>query len=200
MPVEHRLLGMDRRTFPYAIAAIVVWALWALVVPLIDAAVPWDDPIRPGDTIQVAPGVTFTPAVGWGLQSGLRTTDRTESQATSTENVLLTSGGVQFRITPGPWPGTPAELLAQITKITTTASGREGFHVTGGADTVTARSGERGVLETFSSPRAEGIIAAFAFDGLGLQVQAVGPPAQVAARAADVRAMLESIDPPTDAR
>lgn len=51
---------MDRRTFPLAIVALVVWAIWALVLPWINQAVPWNDPVRPGDVIQVTPTVTMT--------------------------------------------------------------------------------------------------------------------------------------------
>ena len=46
VPVEHRFLGLDKRTFPFAIVALVVWALWVIVVPSVGRQVSWDDPVR----------------------------------------------------------------------------------------------------------------------------------------------------------
>jgi hypothetical protein len=101
VPVEHRFLGLDRRTFPLAGAALAVWLLWAVIVPAIDDAVPWRDTVRPGDVLQLTDGVTMVPVPGWGLQSGLRTTDRTRSGTTS-EDVVLTTDGISFRVTSPP--------------------------------------------------------------------------------------------------
>jgi hypothetical protein len=193
IPAEHRFLGLDRRSFPYAVSALLVWVLWAVVVPAVDEAVPWADPIRAGDTIRLSDTVTFTPTVGWNLQEGLRTTDSTASGATSTGGAVLVSGGVRLQIRTGPWAGTPAELLRQITKITTTVSAGQGFQIDGGTSTIQARTGETGVLETFSSPRAAGVIAAFVLDDTGFQVQAVGPAEQLGAHAGDIRDMITSI-------
>ena len=191
VPAEHRLLGLDRRTFPFAIVALVVWALWALVLPWIDQAVPWSDPIRPGDVVQVTGTVTMTPAVGWALQSGLRTTDRTA--AGDPPAVTLADDGVLLQITHGPWAGDAAQLLQQIDRITTTVAGGSSLQIAGGARTITARSGEAGVLETFSSPRAEGVLGAFVFDGTGVEIQAVGPPQRLAAHSDDIIAMISSL-------
>src|SRR5690349_873276 len=109
VPVEHRVLGLDRRSFPFAVGAL---AVWLLLVPRVDDAVPWSDQVRPGDVFRVTDAVTMTPAVGWGVRSGLRTTDTTASGTTS-DDVVLVSGGVAFQITSGPWTGTPAQLLAE---------------------------------------------------------------------------------------
>ena len=192
VPPEHRLAGLDRRTFPFAIVALVVWVLWAYVVPAIDEATPWEDPIRPGDVLQLTPDATIVPPVGWGLQSGLRTTDRPRS-GFSPGPIVLTHDGLLVRINVGPWTGSAAELLQQVTAITTTTAQGEGFHVTSGADTFSTRDGSPGVLETFSSPRTEGMIAAVVIEGEGVQIQAVGPPEQAAGLAGDVGRMLTSI-------
>jgi hypothetical protein len=191
VPVEHRVLGLDRRTFPFAITALVVYLLWAYLVPAIDDAVPWTDETRPGDVLQVTPDLTLVPSVGWGVQSGLRTTDRTAGAAPPP--VLLTKDGVLFRIEPGQWNGSAAELLAQITTITTTTAAAEGFHVTSGANTFVTRDGLTGVLETYAAERTEGVIAALVLEGQGLQIQAVGPPAQLPGYASSIEDMIGSI-------
>jgi hypothetical protein len=192
IPVEHRFLGLDRRTVPLAAVALAVWLLWVVVVPAIDAAVPWRDVTRPGDVLQVTPTVTMTPAVGWGVQSGLRTTDRTVSGENS-EDVVLVSGGVTFQVTSGPWTGTPAELLDQVTLITGTVVGTQSFRITQGATTIRTTDGDVGVLESFATPRVEGLVAALVYGDVGLQIQAVGTPEQLAARGGDVQRMISSI-------
>ena len=81
----------------------------------------WDDPIRAGERIRLTDDVTFAPAAGWGLQSGLRTTDVTRAGQKSTPQVVVTNDGVLFVVQRGAWDGTPRALLDQITKITTHA-------------------------------------------------------------------------------
>ena len=193
VPVEHRFLGLDRRTFPFALVALAVWALWTVVVPWVDRQVGWNDPIRAGDVLQVTDNVTLTPIAGWGLESGLRTTDRTSSGARSSGNVLLVNDGVQFAITTGPWKGSPAALLRQITKVTTTTSGDETLHFTAATRSIQTEAGDAGVLEAFASSRVSGLIAAFVYDGQGLEIQAVGPPEQLNGNVRDISTMIESL-------
>jgi hypothetical protein len=192
VPVEHRVLGLDRRTIPFAAVAVAVWLLWTVVLPWIDGRVAWNDPIRAGERIRLTDDVTFAPAVGWGLQSGLRTTDVTSSGQTSTD-VVLTSDGVTFYIQRGAWDGTPRQLLDQITKITTTTSGDQSFELSSRPVTFQTASGHDGVLESFRSTRVEGLLAALVFGGEGLRVQAVGPSQQLATHAEEIGRMISSI-------
>ena len=192
VPVEHRIFGLDRRTLPFAGVALAVWVLWAVIAPAVDDAVPWSDEVRAGDVLQVTPTVTMVPTPGWGIQSGLRTTDRTSSGNTS-EPVVLTADGIAFQVTSGPWTGTPAALLNQSTIIASTVVGPEKFRLTQDATTIQTRDGRVGVLDGFSTPTAEGLIAALVFDGTGLQIQVVGQPQHLAAHARDIAAMIVSI-------
>jgi hypothetical protein len=192
VPVEHRWSGLDRRTLPFAVGALAVWLFWVLVVPRVEAAVPWSDETRPGDVFRVTPTVTVTPAAGWGVRSGLRTTDTTASGTTS-DDVVLVADGVVFQITSGPWSGTPAQLLAESTAITGRLVGGNDFRVTEAATTIRTRAGDTGALEGFATARTEGLIAALVLDGQGLQIQAAGPPEQLAGRAPQIGDMIASI-------
>jgi hypothetical protein len=187
------MFGLDRRTFPFAAAALAVWALWALVLPWINEQVGWDDTIRAGERIQVTDEVSFAPAAGWGLISGLRTTDRTSSGQTSAPAVSLVDGGVQFVIVPGTWDGTPRELLDQITKITTTTEGGDAVEISSRTVAIQTATGVDGVAEGFRSPRSEGIIAALVFGDEGLRIQAVGPPGEVSRKSDEIVRMVESV-------
>jgi len=193
VPVEHRFFGLDRRTLPYAFAAVAVWALWTIVLPWIDNHVAWNDPVRPGQRIQLTDDVSFAPAVGWGVQSGLRTTDVTASGQKATSAVVLTTDGVVFEALRGAWRGTPRALLNQITKITSTEAGRDGFELSSQPTSIQTSTGKDGVLASFRTPRTEGLIAAFVFGDQGLQIQVVGSPDQLEHRSEEIARMISSI-------
>lgn len=192
VPAEHRWLGIDKRTIPFAAAAAGVWLLWAVVFPQIDERVAWDDTIRAGERIQVSNDVTFAPAEGWGLVRGLRTTDVTDSGQRSLQESVVTNDGISFFVQTGDWTGTPRALLDQITKITTTETGGEGFHVSTRPTTIQTSVGMDGVLEGFRSPRVEGLIAAFVAGGKGIEVQVVGPTEQLSQHTQEIGRMIAS--------
>jgi hypothetical protein len=191
--VEHRFFGLDRRTLPYALGAIAVFVLWTVVLPWINSGIAWDDTIQAGERVRLADDVSFAPATGWGLLAGLRTTDSTASGQRSTASVAVTSDGVQFTAQQGEWNGTPRALLHQITKITTTEAGPNGFELSSRPTTVETASGATGAVQGFRSARVEGLIAAFVFGGTGIQIQIVGPPGQLSHHADELVRMLASI-------
>ena len=200
VPVEHRILGLDRRTLPYALPVVAVWLLWAFVLPQINERVPWNDPIRAGERLQVSDLVTFAPAEGWGLLEGLRTTDTTKSGQRATSQTVVTSNGVMFSVSSGSWNGTPRALLDQITKITTTVNGPDGLQISTRPTSIQSASGLDGVLEGFRSPRVEGLIAAFVAGGEGVEVQVAGPTQQLNDQAEEIGRMLSSFEVAGDER
>ena len=193
VPVEHRVLGMDRRSLPYAAVALAVVALWAWVMPWVNAQVTSDDPIEPGDVLQVAPQVTMQPIAGWELQTGLRTSDRTRSGQTTADDTVLTKDGVTLAVVKGPFKGDLTTLLGQINKITSTESSGQGFSLKGQPRSFKTTSGLPGLAEGFQSARVVGVIAALRAGGTGLQVQMVGPPQQMNQHADDLYRMVESL-------
>jgi hypothetical protein len=193
VPAEHRLLGMDRRALPFAVAVLVVWLVWAVIVPAVDNSVSYDDPIRAGDRMALTDTLVFTPAVGWDVRDGFRLDP--QGRVDESGPVELETAGVLFKITPGNFAGTPAQLLAQINKVTTLTSEHESsFKVTSQKFTVSTDAGELGVAEGFTSPRAQGLIIAFVIGDTGLRIQVVGPPEQITANGDEVTAMVQSID------
>jgi hypothetical protein len=102
------------------------------------------------------------------------------------------SDGVTFEVVPDEFDGTPPQLLEQVQKVTS-STGDPTFRVDGDPVTVTTRSGEVGVIQTYSSVRGDGVVAAFVIDGTGIAVTAYGPTAQMQAAAADIDDMVASI-------
>ena len=197
VPAEHRVLGLDRRTFAYAVPALVVYLLWAWLVPWIDNQVPWDDRIRAGDVLQVTDDVTMTPSAGWGLVSGLRTSDKPRDGTVATDQTVLTEDGIYFEVTQGPFTGSTRRLLRQINRISTTTGDPAGFSVTGSPRPLTTDSGLRGLVEGFESQRNVGVSAAFVVDDTGIEVQVIGTPEAMKQKRRDIEAMLLSF---TDTR
>lgn len=191
VPVEFRFLGLDRRAFPFAAAAAAVWLVWAALMPAINDALPWADAVRPGDVFQLSETVTIVPPVGWGVRSGLRTTDQTSS-GTASEPVQVVSGGIVASVITGPWTGTPSQLLASSEAIVDAESG-VAFVPMSKVTTVTTTSGLTGVLQGVATTGVEGLVAAFVVEGTGIQLVVSGPPEQLAGHSREIGQMIASL-------
>src|SRR6478735_9091978 len=72
VPVEHRFLGLDKRSFPYAFFVIAVFLVATVVIPRINDAIDWDDPVRAGEQLALTDTISFAPTTGWNVESGYR--------------------------------------------------------------------------------------------------------------------------------
>lgn len=190
VPVEHRFLGLDKRSFPYALFVVAVFLIVTVVVPRVNAAIEWDDPVRAGEQLALSDTVLFSPATGWNVESGFRVGEG--GSATTSGFATVAGDGVTFDVAPDTFDGTPAELLQQIEKVTSRTDDPT-FQVTGEPATFTTASGDVAVVQSYSSVLGDGLVAAFVIDGTGLKITAFGPPAQMRAAAADIRDMMASI-------
>jgi len=109
-PVEHRLLGLDKRKILPTLAVLALVIFWSGVIPALDEAVDADE-IEPGTEFSVGGAsmlgskATFTPTPGW-VVSGV--------PAPSSPLIELFDEGVSFTVTAGQFEGTPQELLDVI--------------------------------------------------------------------------------------
>lgn len=193
VPVERRLFGIDRRTLVPAIvvAAFAALAFWG--VPALNSATELDDPVRAGDVIQLSDSVTFAPAAGWNIQAGIRQGGAGPTGYPKTAQVV--HNGVTFTVTADSFDGTPAELLEQIRSNNDAVHSDSALTIDGKSSTFTTVSGEHGVIAKFTVNSGVGFLAAFVFDGVGVEVTAYGPTTIDAATQADIIAMLESVRP-----
>lgn len=190
VPVEQRVLGLDRRTFPLAFFVLAVFLVATVVMPRIDDAVAWDDPVRAGERLALTETVAFTPVVGWNVESGFRVGEG--GSAVSSGRAVVVGDGVTFAVVPDDFDGTPSELLDQVEKVTS-ATEDPTFRVEGEPTNVTTAAGATGVQQTCSSVLGDGLVAAFVLDGTGLKITAYGAPAAMRAAADDVTTMIASI-------
>lgn len=164
VPVEHRWLGLDRRTIPLTLFVLAVMIVYTVVLPAIDNAVGWDDETAAGDVIDLGEGVTFVPPVGWELTDGFRVGDEPLSGVpASGATAALGNGGVRVVAQRSGFDGTPDELLDQLNRIRSRsdAAPNRAFKVTGPRGTVTTASGISGVSEAYTSASGEGRMLAF---------------------------------------
>jgi hypothetical protein len=198
VPVEHRFAGLDRRTIAPALFVLVLAFICATVLPAIDAAIEPDNPVKAGDVMNLGSGLTLVPAEGWNVVTGLRVSDQTNVPATGTAPpVELSNGSVVFRVTLGPFRGDANQLLDQTNALRADFKDIDEFATTGDRVSVTTRQGATGVVETFTGSEVQGKIAAFVYDGTGVQITALGLPDDLAAHENDIRDMVESIEQPT---
>lgn len=190
-PADHRFLGLDSRVFPYAVAIVAVWLLWAVIVPAIDSAVSADDPTSAGDRLQLTPTLSLAVGPGWNVDSGFRVGQRNATN--DPPAVSLTRGGITFTVDTDSFKGSADELLTQIDAVATATQGKSVLANSGSREPVTTDGGLSGVRVRFDTPRAAGEVATFVTDGTGIRVQVVGPPDQIANRSAEISTMVSSI-------
>lgn len=177
-PGDGQRNGLDRRALKLAITVVLIVGLWIGVVPLINHFLHYDDPIKDGQQLLVAPGITFTPPTGWNLEQGLRTTDKTRTKATGSP-IELVEGAITMTVDSAPFKGTPEELVEKIEK-TPFSNEDETLNATGEKLPVLVSGTQaEGIIEHYTAPSSEGIAAAFVLDGTGVTVKVVGPSAQM---------------------
>lgn len=190
VPAEHRVLGLDRRTLPPALFVIAIFFLFTVIVPRVDAAIGWDDPVQAGEQLALTDTIVFTPVSAWDVETGYRVGPDGPGQRSG--EVVIAGDGVTFQITPDTFDGDPNQLLDQTEKVTSRTTDPS-FRVESDRTTLTTTTGATGVVQSYSSLDNDGLVAAFVIDGTGLKVTAYGPPTQMTATADDIRDMIISI-------
>lgn len=195
VPVERRWLGMDRTTLlPAAVVVVLVaLAMWGL--PALDRAVPVDDPAQAGDVVRVD-DVEFDPAAGWSIDSGALASDPPESGGFP-NTAQVSKDGFVFSVASDEFDGTPAELMAQLQRNNERLNDGTVIDM-GRVQTFQTAQGARGVIGRFTFSGGTGLVAAYVFDGTGVEVVLTGPvETDDAQLEADVVSMIRSIRPVT---
>jgi hypothetical protein len=170
VPVDQRWLGMDKRGLPYALIALVLLVVLTRVVPAVNAAIEWDDPVKAGDVIDLGGGIQFTPPVGWQLEDGVRVGAPVDNPVRpESARALLVNGNTEIAIVTGKWDGTADELLDQTDRLRNVSGATEdqSFKVTGDRTTFTTTSGIVGVAEPYTSATGDGTAYAFVVEPPG---------------------------------
>jgi hypothetical protein len=188
VPVEHRWLGLDRRTLTPALVVAAIAILLTFVVPLISRALPQDDPILAGQRLDLGGGIVVTPPAGWELENGIRAGETTTVPVSAgTADATFSGDGVSISIHVASFTGDATALLDQVEKVDNTVRGQR--------STVPAQGGIAGLAEGYSGVGVEGLVAAYTFPtgNTGMTITVTAPAGQLAAHAGQVDAVLRSV-------
>lgn len=180
------VLGVERRLVAPAVIIVAIVAVFALLIPAIDAVVQHDDPIAAGTTLEAGMDVRFTPAVGWELTPGR---DLVIVQRAAGA-VQVRDAGVTFTVLTGRYQGSLGQLTARADDATASL---DGTHVTGPAGNVTTAGGVAGTVTEHTGVTTQATTYAFLNGLTGVQVLVAGPSAAFATRRAAVEAMVRSL-------
>jgi hypothetical protein len=193
VPVEQRFLGLDMRSFPYALMVIAIWLVLYLLVPWVNDRISDDDLTVAGDRFKATNSLAISPTEGWTVELGLRT-DATFPD--DPEQVILTKGGVQLVAQGDSFDGDASALLDQVNRLDSALSPGP-FNPSTKRRTVTTSAGITGVGEGLQSSGSSGRIYAFTHAGEGVVIQVSGPPDQMDTMADEVGQIVQSLAPTT---
>lgn len=196
VPVEHRILGIDRRTIAPALAVLAFMVLMAVGLPALDESVDYDDPIVAGDVMDLVGGtLTFVPAEGWNRVDGSLVGEGAVESVGSVSTVVIED--VTLSVTTGEFEGTPDELLDQINELNDTLQDPRGLGAAGPREEVTTPGGLTGVAETFTGLDQRGVTGAFVVDvdgtSVGVEVVVKGSVESMSEHFEEIIAMLDSM-------
>jgi len=195
VPADERWFGLDRRTIRPTLAVFALAFVMSVVLPVVNATVPYHDIVKAGDVLELGGDVTFVPQAGWGITSGVRTGDAPLSgqyPATAT----VEDGAMKFTVRTGQFHGDAKQLLEQIETTSEALNRGRGVHVTGAPTTIVTDQGKQGATVRVTGPHTGGLIAAFVFKGRGVEAVATGPTDAGSQSTAAVLRMIRSISQP----
>lgn len=159
-PVEHRVLGFDRRLLWPTVGVLLVVLLWSSIMPAIDPAV---------DALEIAPGTTYdmgpakiTLVPGWVLA-------RPPSPVGESKEATIVKESIALKVKAGTSKGTATELLEQVARL------QGDYVVEGRIIQIRTAQGVTGVMKKINGPNFIGLVASFVDDGGGIAVTVKGP-------------------------
>ena len=172
------MLGLDRRKMAGTLAVLALVVLWAVIAPHVDSSIRHDNEAAPGEVFDVGSGVTIVPPARWQV----------ETQNALTEGSLVVhNGGVSVTVTVGTFDGDLPDLMDSANE------SLDIQEITSAQSTITTTAGSSGLVEAYTGIREQGIVAVFAEDGVGVEIEAVGPDPQVTRFADEITEMILSL-------
>ena len=191
VPADQRLFGVDRRTIGPTLVVFALVFVMSVVLPVINAGVPYDDIVKAGDVLELQGDVTFVPEAGWGITSGVRAGHLASGDYPSTATVE--HGALLFKVRTGTFHGGANQLLDQIEKTSEALNRGRGVHLTGAPSSIVTDQGKQGATVPVTGPHTTGVIAAFVLGDRGVEAVATGPSDTGSQSTAAVLRMIRSI-------
>lgn len=195
VPADERRFGLDRRTLRPTLAVFALVVVMSVVLPVVNAAVPYHDIVRAGDVMRIQGDVTFVPEAGWGVTSGVRA-GHAPISGQYPASATIEDGALKFTLRTGSFRGDADQLLDQIQTTSDELNRGRGVHITGTPATVVTAQGKQGATLRVTGPHTRGLIAAFVFGDRGVEAVATGPTDADTTQSAAVVRMIASIKGP----
>ncbi len=196
VPADERRFGLDRRTLRPTLAVFALVFVMSVVLPVINATVPYRDIVRAGDVMEIEGDVTFVPEAGWGITSGVRAKHAPIS-GRYPASATVEDGALKFTVRTGAFQGDADQLLDQIQTTSDALNQGRGVHIAGAPATIVTAQGRQGATVRVTGPHTGGLIAAFVFDNRGVEAIATGPTDAGTEQSAVVLRMISSINEST---
>ena len=181
VPVEHRVLGLDRRTIAPAVVIAVIVLFYAVLIPYADGLVDHDNAVEAGTTVVIGGDVTIVPPAGWEV------TDRT---ALDDGFLELHNSGIIVNANVGPFTGELDDLLAYADGIVDDAETSVVHHE---ASSIVAADGTAGLEEHWDGLNTEGLLAVFSDGTQGVVISVEGPEPMVTRHQQELDQMIRSV-------
>ncbi len=193
VPADERWFGLDRRTLRPTLAVFALVLAMSVVLPVINATVPYHDIVRAGDVMEIEGDVTFVPEAGWGVTSGVRA-GHAPISGQYPASATVEDGALKFTLRTGTFRGDAGQLLDQIQTTSEALNQGRGVHITGAPATIVTAQGKQGATVRVTGPHTGGLIAAFVFADRGVEAVATGPTDAGTDQSAAVLRMIGSIN------
>jgi hypothetical protein len=190
VPADKRLLGVDRRTIGPTAAVFALVIVMSVVLPVVNAMVPYADIAKAGDVMALQGDVTFVPEAGWGITSGVRAGN---APLSGEYPATVENKAVKFTVHTAPFDGDANKLLDQIERTSEALNHGRGARVASAHTGIVTDQGKQGATARVTGPHTGGVIVAFVFDGCGVEAVAVGPSDSGPEPTAAVIRMIRSI-------
>ena len=192
VPADERRFGLDRRTLRPTLAVFALATLMSVVLPVINASVPYHDIARAGDVVELGGDVTFVPEAGWGITSGLRA-GHAPLSGHYPSTAVVEHGALKFTLRTGPFHGDTMQLLDQIEATSDALNRGRGVRINSTPTTVITTQGKEGASVHVTGPHTSGVIAAFVLGDRGVEAVATGPSDAGTEPSAAVLRMIDSV-------
>ena len=110
VPADVRLFGVDRRTVAPTLAVFALAVVMSVVLPVINAKVPYHDIVKAGDIIELQGDVTFVPKGPAGVSHPVSALVDAPLSGEYPSTATVEHGALKFRVHTGRFDGDAKKL------------------------------------------------------------------------------------------
>lgn len=181
-PVRRTILGLERQDLGWTLAIGAIALVFALGLPLIDAAVSTEHAAVAGSVTDAGLGVRITPVSTWSVVP--QPSDRSDG-------ARFTRAGALVSVSSASYAGF---TQSAYDRLASAIDAQDGVQIAADPETITTTSGLVGIASAFASATEQGYFAVFTAHGVLAVVIAESPLAAFHAVDDDMVTMIRSVE------